>query len=301
MQLNQIEAFVAVAKLSSFTKAAKTLYLSQPTISTHITSLEAELNVQLIVRSTKGVSLSKAGVIFYKHAVQILKAVDCAVMSLKDFASETKGALEIAASTVPAQYIIPLFLSKLRDEFPQLFFTIKQFDSAEVVNQILSLDCEVGITGTIVESKCVYEEFVKDRLVVITPNKEKYSCLNGIFDVKLLKTEPFLLREEGSGTRKETEIFFNSLDIDIKKMNIAAQMYGTESIKQAVAGGVGISIISKVAAADFEKFGKILTFDLNSPYLDRSFYLVYLKNVLLSPAATAFIKFVKNLYNTNTT
>ena len=112
-----------------------------------------------------------------------------------------------------------------------------------------------------------------------------------------LKKEPFILREYGSGTRKETEDSLTQMGVDPKALHVIAQMDSTESIKQAVAKGLGISITSRIAAEDYVRFGMLLAFDLKSEYLKRKFYFVYHKDRPLSPAAEAFMKFAKEYFS----
>ena len=266
MHFNQLEAFVQVVKLRSFSRAAEEIYLSQPTISAHISALEKELGIKLIIRSTKEVYPSWAGKILFGYATEILNMRDKAVMALKNCSGDIRGTLDIAASTVPSQYLLPELLPHISREYPNLFFSIKQYDSREVVSHILNMDAEIGIVGTTLErSKCIYEPFTEDRLVVITPNIQKYRAMGNVFPLEQLCQEPFLLREYGSGTRKEMEDALSRLGINPKSLHTVAQMDSTETIKQAVAKGLGISILSRLAAEDYAKFGMLLQFDLNTP------------------------------------
>lgn len=299
MHLKQIEAFVAVIKHKSFSKAAEAIYLSQPTISAHINSLESELGTKLIVRSTKEVYPSAAGTIFYGHALEILKLLERARMEVKSYSSEVKGRLEIAASTVPSQYILPEILPRMAKKYPNLFYAVQQYDSGEVVEHIRNMDAEVGITGTVIEkSNCVFEPFLSDRLVIITPNTPQFVAMNGRITAAMLRALPFVSRESGSGTRKESEAFLQDAGVDPKGLKVVAQMQSTESIKQAVKRKLGISIISRIAAEDYVAAGDILMFEYDSPRLNRNFYLVYHKNRPLSPAAEAFVREIKRAFST---
>ena len=112
----------------------------------------------------------------------------------------------------------------------------------------------------------------------------------------MLKKEPFILREYGSGTRKEMEDSLARMGVDPKSLRLVAQMDSTESIKQAVSKGLGISITSRIAAEDFAHFGLLLTFDLKSEWMKRKFYFVYHKDRPLSPAAEAFMKFAREYF-----
>jgi len=297
MHFNQLEAFVQVVKLRSFSRAAEEIYLSQPTISSHISSLEKELGIKLIIRSTKEVYPSWAGKILFSYATEILNMRDKAVMALKNCSGDVRGTLDIAASTVPSQYLLPELLPHISREYPNLFYSIKQYDSREVVSHVLNMDAEIGIVGTALErSKCIYEPFTEDRLVVVTPNTPKYRALGEVFPLEQLCQEPFLMREYGSGTRKEMEDALSRLGVNPKALHTVAQMDSTETIKQAVAKGLGISILSRLAAEDYSKFGMLLQFDLNTPGLVRKFYFVYHRDRPLSPSAEAFICFARQFY-----
>lgn len=106
MHLKQLEVFVNVVKLKSFSKAAEAVYLSQPTVSAHINALEDELDAKLIVRSTKEVYPSKAGKIFYQYALEMLNLRDMAMQEVKSYSTQVRGTLDVAASTVPSQYLL---------------------------------------------------------------------------------------------------------------------------------------------------------------------------------------------------
>ncbi len=291
MNFVQLEAFVAVIRYRSFSKAAEAIYLSQPTISSHIRSLENELGVQLLIRSTKEIYPSATGRIFYNHATEILAQRDRALNEVRSYSTQVQGSLEIAASTVPSQYILPKVLSKLAKKHPDLFFSVKQYDSVHVIQKVINMDVEIGVTGTKFEkSTCVFEPFFQDRLAIITPNTELYQNMDSMISKNAILSSPFIAREPGSGTRKEYEDFLRDIGIDPKQMHTIAQMQGTESVKQAVKNGLGIAIISKVAAQDIIDSGEVLAFDYNSDKLDRSLYFVYLKNRHLSASAEAFME-----------
>ena len=297
MYFNQLEAFVQVADNKSFSKAAKAMYLSQPTVSAHIKSLEAELGVSLILRTTKEVLLSDAGQIFYDYAKELLHTRDVATLMMQSYATEIRGSLPVAASTVPSQYLLPELLSEMYIRYPDLKVSVHQADSSEVIGRIENYNAELGFTGMKTDnSKCIFEPLLEDRLVLITPNTPAYQIYKDNFPVSQLRYLPFVIREKGSGTQKEADAFLQSIGLDDQKMHILTELPSTESVKQAVCHGLGVSIISKIAAEDYEKFGYILTFDLDSDLLNRSIYLVYHKNRVLTPAARAFVEVIREKY-----
>lgn len=298
MYFHQLDAFVQVADNKSFSKAAKSMYLSQPTVSAHIKSLEAELGVPLILRTTKEVLLSDAGQIFYGYAKELLHTRDVAMLMMQSYATEIKGSLPVAASTVPSQYLLPELLSEMYIRYPDLKVSVHQADSSEVISRIENYDAELGFTGMKTDhSKCIFEPLLEDRLVLITPNIPAYQIYKDHFPVSQLRYLPFVFREKGSGTQKEADAFLQSIGLDNRKMHILTELPSTESVKQAVCHGLGVSIISKIAAEDYAKFGYILTFDLDSDLLNRSIYLVYHKNRVLTPAARAFAEVIHEKYD----
>ena len=293
MHFKQVEAFVNVIRHKSFSKAAEAIYLSQPTISAHISSLENELGVCLIVRSTKEVYPSAAGQIFYQYALEMLRLRDRAILEVQSYSTEVRGELDIAASTVPSQYILPELLPSLVEKYPKVFFSVRQYDSGEVVGRIVNMEAEVGMTGTAPDKgACAFEPFMDDQLVLIAPNTPEYQEMAELAP-SVLRSLPVIVRESDSGTRREAEEFLLGAGVDPKSLHVVAQMQSTESIKQAVRKGLGVSVISRLAAADFLESGDVLELKLQSTHPQRSFYLVYHKKRPLSPAAEVFVKEVR--------
>ena len=299
MNLKQLEAFVQVAEGGSFSKAARELYLTQPTISAHISSLEKELNVRLFVRNTKEVSLSDNGKDLYKYAKQM---VDLQGKIEEHFGMKKdsgKHCITIAASTIPAQYLLPKVLMCFNEKYPEEQFKIKETDSAQVVTQIVDCMADVGFTGTVLEKKhCKYIPFYKDELVIIAPNTEKYrrfqeECPN---DISWLKREHVIMREEGSGTRKEAEKQLRSAGVNMADLEIIASIENQETIKKSVRQGIGVSILSRLAATDEAKAGQMLIFPIPGADDGRDINVVYNRNYQLSRSAERFIKIVKEVY-----
>lgn len=300
MNLKQLEAFVQVAEGGSFSKAAKELFLTQPTISSHISSLERELNARLFVRNTKEVSLSEDGIKLYKYAKQML---DLQREIEVTFGMDEEGeshAVTIAASTIPAQYLLPEVLTRFSERYPQEQIRIQETDSSKVVMQIVDHRVDIGFTGTVLEKKhCKYIPFYKDELVIITPNTPKYQELaqEDPTDISWIKKEHVIMREEGSGTRKEAELQLKGAGVKFAGLDIIASIENQETIKKSVRQGMGISILSKLATADEVANGEILAFPIPNSDEGRDINLVYNKNYQMTRSAERFIKVVKEVYN----
>ena len=271
MNLKQLEAFVEVAEGGSFSKAAKTLFLTQPTISAHISALEKELEVRLFVRNTKEVNMSDDGQKLYRYARQI---VDLEKRIEEEFGAakeEGRKCITIAASTIPSQYLLPKILIRFRERYPDEQLRVMEMDSSQVVDQVVSHVVDIGFTGTVLEKKhCKYIPFYKDDLVIIMPNTEKY---------RIFKSNP----KDISWVRQEA-------------VNIVASIENQETIKKSVANGMGISILSRLATEDEVKEERILAIPI--PYADdgRDINVVYNKNYQLPASAERFLKIVKEVY-----
>ena len=300
MNLKQLEAFVKVAEENSFSKAAKELFLTQPTISAHITSLEKEFDVRLFVRNTKEVNLSDDGKLLYNYAKQIVELeheIENIFSDRCEHSMEEKGCITIAASTIPAQYLLPNILAQFTERCPGEQFKLVESDSAGVVNMIVDHKVDVGFTGTVLEKKhCHYIPFYKDELAIIMPNTEKYQKIveSASKDLSWLLKEQFILREEGSGTRKEMEKQLKHIGINPEKLDVIASVANQETIKRSVSQGLGISVLSKLASEEEVHTGKLLAFPIPGADEGRDINLVYNKNYQLSRVAKKFIKIVES-------
>ena len=298
MNLKQLEAFVHVAEGRSFSKAAKELFLTQPTVSAHIAGLEKELNARLFVRNTKEVKLSEEGKLLYDSAKQIMVLQKKIEKTFLENEKKEEHCITIAASTIPAQYLLPEILVKFNEKYPNEQFKVIETDSAKVVEEVLNHSVDIGFTGTVLEKKdCKYIPFYQDELVVIAPNTEKFKKLQQeATDIRWILQESVIMREEGSGTRKEAEKQLRKIGIDIGKLNIVASMENQEAIKKSVENGMGVSIISKLAAEEEMKKGQIIGFPLMKEDGKRDINVVYNKSFELSHLSERFVKTVKEIY-----
>ncbi len=300
MDFRQLEVFLAIIKFKSFSKAAEHLYLTQPTVSNHLSNLERDLNTVLINRpkSNKDISLTKAGELLYDYAINIVKLRENAKFKLGEFRGKIVGNIEIASSTVPEQYIIPEIICEFNKVYPDVTFTISHHDSAQVVKGIINGDIDFGIVGAkIPHNQLGYVPLTEDELVVVIP----YSDSNQNTNVKeiclkdLLK-ERFILREPGSGTRSIIEESFKKENIDINRLQVIAHIENTETIKQCIRRGLGISILSKRAIEDEVRYKLLDYINISDVGLKRNFYFVYHSQRLPSPLEQTFRKFVYNYF-----
>lgn len=303
MKLRQLEIFVHVADTRSFSKAAKQLYLTQPTVSAQIAALEKELQVRLFVRNTKEVELSEDGEKLYQYACQMVHLQRKIEETFLQEAPRSRRHLRIAASTIPAQYILPELLARYQALYPNVQLQMLESDSAEVIHEVETHIADIGFVGTVPENRqCMALPVYQDELVLVMPNTEAYQkILKDETDLSWILQVPAIMREEGSGTRKEAEKWLKDLGVDTSAIRVTANMTSPEAIKKSVKNGMGITVISRMAVDEELRQGQILEF----PVADRismadkkrrNIYLIYNQSVPLSRAAERLVQLTRERY-----
>ena len=295
MELRQLQSLMAVVEYKSFSKAAEKLFISQPTISTHIRMLEEELNSRLIIRTTKSIEVTMHGRELYECAHQIFSLKDNLVQR---WAEENKKIIRVGASTIPADYILPEVLPVFRKNEPDIKFYIHQNDSQNIISGLLNGNFSLGMVGMKQQEKMIsFVPFYQDEMVMITPKKERFLNINkDSFSLKdIIFNEPIILREQGSGSKKSIETYFEKMNINEEDLQIIARLNDQESIKKLVASGLGISFISEKAVEDSAK-EKLLVFKLPNYSTKRNLYFAYRKDYILQEHIVRFIKFVQDFY-----
>ena len=299
MEFKQLEAFVAVVDYGSFSEAARRLYLTQPTISAHIRSLEDELHMKLIIRTTKKTTVTAKGYQLYDSAVRML---DIRNNLLENFTGAHKHMIDLAASTIPSSYLLPELLAAFGKAHPDVYFHSVQSDSAESISRVLDGTVDLALVGQNTrDESCVFLPFCYDELVLATPVTDRYLSLyrhlpDEPVSFRDFAKDPIIIREKGSGTKKEMDLFLEKNGIIPGNLNVVARMNDLESIKKSIVNGLGISILSARSAIDLQKTKQILLFPLEESAHKRTFYIVYSKNRILKPYVKQFIQFVRDYY-----
>ena len=300
MDFRQLETFVEVTKLKSFSKAADKLFITQPTVTNHIQNLEKELDTLLIDRFGKNIALTEAGHLLYKYAINILNSCEMAKFDLSAFQGKIKGHLHIYASSVPRKHLLPIIIKEFLSVYPEVSFEIEDKDSKKVVKAILDGETDFGIIGAKYDfNNLNYIELMEDRLIMIAPNNHNFPYENySYIDKDIIFNNSLILREEGSGTRNIIESSFLKNDLPINKAKTIAYIQDTETIKELVSLGVGISFISEKSVEIDVKLGKYKAFYIKNLDFKRTFYFVFHKSRQLSPLSETFkahlIKHIKD-------
>lgn len=294
MEFRQLEAFVSVVKYRSFTKAAEKNFVSQPTISSHIRALEEELQEQLLVRSTRTVQLTPRGQEFYEYALDILKIRGRMMENVRQHQDQI---IHIGASTIPSAYVLPEILLQYRKSRPDIRFSVYQNDSQGILSKMRDGVCDLGVIGM----QCEEEEFVctrlcKDHMVIVTPYNDYFLALKEQAEspIKKLLQCPIILREEGSGSQRIAESFLNGIGIGEEDLDVVLRINDQQAVKNLVAGGFAVSIMSRRAVGTAQQDGQLLVFSLPEKLSSRYFYLVYRRGLELKEHVKDFAAFLRS-------
>jgi len=294
MDYRQVEAFVKVVELAGFSRAAEEMHVSQPSISNYITTLEKELNTILINRSTKPLTTTFAGESFFDKAKEMLLLKQETFEMLRNLSDDVSGDLRILASSVPALYILPKIMAEFHMEYPGVSYTMKQADTAEVVQGISAYKADIGFAGSIISNqKCEYTAIADEELVFIAPKSETCFGEKEYSLDELLYSNSFISRGPGSGTRMQYEKYFVDNGIYLDKVRTCAAMDSTHSILSAVKSGLGVSIVSRIAAVEMLESGTVQLIKLKEPLPMRKIYAVLNKKITHSHLVGLFMDYVK--------
>ncbi len=268
-----MRSFVCVVDEQSFSEAARTLHVSQPTISAHVSALEKACDAALIVRTTKRFEVTPAGWRFYEYAQRMLDLE----RSASHVASEQLG-LEVTmgASSVPGRILLPGALSRFRSEYPHARCRISLASSLDVINGVADGSYDIGLVGTKKTGRVSYLPLCSDELVIIAPDTPQYQKLLDEGADNELLTLPFVVRGRSSGTRIELQMFLERFGVSLLDLNVVAEMDDTEMICRCVSAGVGMAVVSKLALEGLSCQGSFIVRSFRDKPLCRRLYLAYL-------------------------
>lgn len=295
MDFKQIEAFISVARFKSFSKAANTIFLSQPTISSHIASLERELNIQLFDRTSKVVYLTPAGESFLEYAINLISTRNNAISNLSNFNTKVSGKLNLSASTTPCNSLVPELIKKFSDHYPDVRFNITEQGSGDIIKNILDLTCEIGIVGTTIKNEKIKSyKLMEDNLVLVSSTD--LNIPDEITLKDLLKYK-FIIREINSATRSTLDMALESKGINPNLLNVFCEVNNLDNLLQFVKLGTGVSIISEKICFDYIDRSKIKISKISDLLLKRNLYLILNSKRTLTPVANAFFNMCVEMFS----
>jgi len=294
IDFRHLETFCRVAALKSFSRAADDLFLTQPTVSGHILFLERSLSLRLFDRTGREIRLTKAGEMFLRYASKILTVRKDLLNALSEFSQGIRGELSLGASTIPGEYLLPRLMGDFKREHPRFALSLKISDTKDIVQELLQGHIEFGLIGAKVDHPSLhYEKFEEDEIIVIAPSDHPLARKKSVGFEDLLK-EPWIIREEGSGTQMTVERVLRKKRKSLKDFNVAIEMGSTSSVKEGVKAKLGLAFISRRAVEEElnrNLFTSITLEGLES--ISRQIYIVSQRGKTVSPAGVEFLRFLK--------
>ena len=292
MDITKIESFLTLAKMKNFAKTADRLYISQPALSKRIQSLENELGVPLFNRMGKRTFLTVQGRAFRTFAEEIVASYYNAKEYIKQIETMKFGTLSFGATNFIGVYIIPKIIAMFHKKYPNIKINMIINLSKNILEMLHKNQLEfVFLSNYIIhdDEHYVINPYVKDDLKLIVGNKHRLfgqkSC--SLFDVA---DDLYITKKSNSSQYRFLDSIFKKLDFDFpNKLFISEQ----EAIKESVVNNIGVSIMSCRAVDREVRTNLISALDLEEASIQREIQYVYFKNKLLTPAAKAFIDFLK--------
>jgi len=299
MDIKRLEAFCKVYELKSFSKAGQALMLSQPTISAHVLTLEQRLGAQLFDRLGRYILPTQAGDVLYRHARQAFAALDGAKAEIDLLQQRVSGELAIGCSTIPAAYLLPELLATFIKRYPAVRVRMRVGSSGEIRSAVLAGELAMGVVGAKPEDadlEC--GQMAEDELfVAASPAMPGYKSVGGVpmtIPVQELSRWPWVIREEGSGTRQAFESALQALDQDPRVLPVSVESGGTETVLQCARQGLGLCVASRLAARTLLDSGELVIVDVPGLKLKRQFYAVRHLKRHFFPALRYFWQHVTN-------
>lgn len=298
MDIKQLEAFVAVAKNQSFSKAAKELYLTQPTISSHIQNLENEMQTSLFNRNSKSITLTDSGYILFNHAIAILNDCKRAVNDIRDYQGKIEGNVDLVYTCVPGEAILPPMIKKFSSQYPGATFTLKNMTHDQAISELNNDNASLCLTSTITESdRLVYTLFSKNDLVLVCPPDLDIKNKDGFVSLESFKKLPLILKSDESLDGDYLSRKLNSVGINSKDLHIRAYIDSDNLIMSMVSAGIGSTLVTNGLAQYGKRYNNFNIYRIENLSMVSDHYLVYSDKKFLSPTEKAFLNYVFERYN----
>lgn len=288
--------FIEVARQLSFSKAALTLFMSQPAISNHIKMLEVEYENALFNRKGNSISLTPSGNILYGHLQDALKIQRQLVFELSTLqnAESAQGKLKIGASTTVALYIIPKILSAFHQRHPKLAIQLVNRNSENIIKALLQDEIDVGIVEVDQRITTIsYQDFMTDEVVAVCAAGSKIAKEKTIA-LKDITKYPVALREPGSGTLLALTKALKKKKINIEDLNVKVRLGGTEALKNFLLADNSIGFLPKKSIVKELAHGELIILNIVDLEVKRNFCFVQRQGSEEFGLTKQFVKFARS-------
>lgn len=293
MEDHKLKVFCTVAETKSFSKASEIILLTQPAVSLLIQAIEETYETKLFDRASNTVTLTPAGEMLYKYAKEILNLYAAAEKNIGEITGFVKGSLSVGASSTIGNYLLPGVIAAFRKTHPKIKVRLLVGNTKRVVEFLNAGDIAIGLVeGDVAGQKMVVDKLVTDELALIVPPLHPLAKKRNVSIFEITK-EPFIFREEGSGTRQVIEKYLGKYSITPQNMMISMVLGSTEAIKESVENGMGLAIVSRWAVRKEIKYGTLKPLSFKEEKMLRDFSLIFQKKAISSHAVDEFLSYLK--------
>ena len=286
--LHQLQIFEAIAQHGSFTRAAEELFLTQPTVSQQMKQLTKAIGVPLYEQIGKRIYLTDAGKAVLEVGRDISQRFNDLEMTLADIKGLKQGNLKLAAITT-AKYFVPRILGTFRQRYPGINISLQIANRQQILDRLSDNLDDLYFIGQPPENLEInLRHFLDNPLVVIAPRNHPLAQ-EKLISLERLIEEPLIMRESGSGTRMAVESFFAENRL---KMRVEMEIGSNEAIKQAIVGGLGLSILSRHSLALEGPQGPLVVLDVEGFPIQKHWYVIYPRSKQLSIVAQTFLDYL---------
>ncbi len=293
MDLGQLEAFLQVASQRSFSRAAGSLRLTQPSVTARIQSLERDLGETLFERNGRGVTLTEAGTAFLPHAQRVLKALHDGRDAIKSLQELQLGTLRLGAAPTISTYVLPGLLKEFRSRYPELEVSVRTEHSDQIAQMVLADEVQVGLERSISHPDVVTVPLYEDEVLLVAsaghPFAERRSA-----SIEQVSEEPLIMFNRGSG-------YYTLVDNALRQAGVLVsptmELDNMEATKKMVEEGLGIAMLPKVAVEREIRNGELRQIRVRGLTMPkRQIALIYRRGRPLSRAAEAFVRLLEERY-----
>ncbi len=287
--LHQLKVFEATARHGSFTRAAEELFLTQPTVSMQVKQLTKAIGLPLFEQVGKRLFLTDAGRELFSTCQEIFGKLEQLEMSIADLKGMKQGRLRLAVITT-AKYFLPRLLGPFCQKYPGVDISLTVTNHERVIERLGNNQDDLYVMSQLPENLDILAHpFLDNPLVVIGPKTHPLAKEKNI-PLKRLAEETFIMREPGSGTRRA---FQKLLDDQGLSVRVRLELGSNEAIKQAIAGGLGLAVLSSHTIAHDGSMGELMAFDVEGFPIPRKWYVVHLSGKQLSVVASTFLDYLQ--------
>jgi len=292
MSDRRLQVFFTVARLLSFTRAAEVLHMTQPAVTFQVRQLEEQLDARLFDRTHSRVTLTDAGRLVFRYAERIFEVYAEMEGALHELKGAVGGALVLGASTTVAEYLLPSLLGQFLRSHPEVGISLRVGNTDAVVAMVEDSEIDLGVVeAPVTNGKLVVQPCLLDQLHLIVPPDHPLAQRKEVSLADFLE-EPFICREEGSGTREVIMEYLNRQGVGRNRLNFCLELGSPEAIKSAVAAGLGLSILSETVIAKELALQQLVAVPLNPP-LQRPISLVHARQKFRVPTLEVLLRFIR--------